>query len=158
MRFTFALGAAISLALLGCNGTNLLAPSQSRFVQVDYMGRAAISTVFLPSGQKDSYNGSVPTGQRATYKPFVTGFLMNVAGYTQQDADALADVLLPDILTIDLDQPSTYLNGRLPEDDVTTASLTLVFGPGTGLSDDNVDTNDKAYPSTFPYLATPHLP
>jgi hypothetical protein len=64
--------------------------------------------------------------------------------------------VLPDILTIDLTQPSGYLNGRNPADDVTTASLMLVFGPGTALSDDNVDANDVAYPGTFPYLAVPH--
>ena len=65
---------------------------------------------------------------------------------------------MPDILTVNLAQVSAYLNGRVPEDDVTTASLMLIFGSGTPLSDDNVDANDKAYPSTFPYLATPHLP
>ena len=140
----------------GC-GDSSFDPSPATFSQVDYIGRPAISTVFIPSTGKDAYNASVPADHRAMFMSDVTGFLMTVAGYTQSDADALANVLLPDILTIDLSVPSGYLNGRLPADDVTTASLMLVFGPGTPVSDDNVDANDKPYPSTFPYIPTPHL-
>jgi hypothetical protein len=148
--------AAVALLATGC-GNDLLDPTQLTYTQVDYVGRPAIATVFLPTAQKDAYNVSVPTEHRATYKPSVVNFLTGVAGYTAGDADALANVLMPDILTVDLSQPSGYLNGRLPADDVTTASLMLVFGPGTPLSDDNVDANDKPYPGTFPYLATPYL-
>jgi hypothetical protein len=146
------------LAVTAACGDSLLDPSAATFDQVDHMGRPAIATVFLPSSQKDAFNAATPSQHRATFKTFVTGFLTSVAGYTAGDADALADVLLPDLLTIDLDAASGYLNGRRPQDDVTTASLMLVFGSGTGLSDDHVDANDKAYPTTFPYLATPHLP
>ena len=137
---------------------NPIEPQAITYTQIDYMGRPAISTVFLPSSQKDDYNRSIPATHRMDFKSSVTGFLTTVAGYTVADADALADVLLPDILTIDLDQPSAYLNGRTPQDDVTTASLMLVFGAGTPLSDDNVDANDKAYPASFPFLASPHVP
>ena len=147
---------ALVLVLAGCDG--LLDPSTRTYAQVDYMGRPAIATVFLPTAQKDAYNQSTPSEHRATYKTFVVAFLTGVAGYSAADADALANVLMPDILTIDLSQASGYLNGRRPADDVTTASLMLVFGPGTPLSDDNVDDNDAAYPATFPYFAAPHLP
>lgn len=149
--------AVLALSSTACSGS-ILDPTELRFTQVDFTGRPAISTVFLPSSQKDSYNLSQPSEQRATFKSSVTDFLMNVAGYTASDADALANVLIPDILTVDLNQiPSGYLNGRTPSDDVVTASLTLVFGPGTPLSDDNVDDNDKLLPTTFPFLAEPHL-
>lgn len=148
--------AGLGFAAAAC-GDSLLNPSEATFTQVDYMGRPAIATVFLPSNQKDPYNRSAPADHRTAYKADVTNFLMTVAGYTGADADALADVLLPDILTVDLDQASGYLNGRLPADDVTTASLMLVFGAGTAVSDDNVDSNDKTFPPTFPYLAAPHL-
>ncbi len=156
MRKQVLTAAAVALVAMGC-GSDLLNPTQRTFAQVDYVGRPAIATVFLPASQKDAYNRSVPTDHRATYKSSVVNFLTGVAGYTSSDADALANVLMPDILTVDLSQPSGYLNGRLPADDVTTASLMLVFGPGTPLSDDNVSANDKAYPGTFPYLATAHL-
>ena len=158
MRTTKTIYALLALSLTACSGSDILDPSGLRFTQVDFTGRPAISTVFLPSSQKDSYNLSQPSEQRATYKSSVTGFLMNVAGYTAADADALANVLIPDILTVDLSQAqSGYLNGRTPGDDVVTASLTLVFGPGTPLSDDNVDANDKVLPTTFPFLAGPSL-
>ncbi len=149
---------ALSLGGIGCDGDSFLDPGNATYTQVDFMGRPAIATVFLPTSQKDSYNRSIPTDQRASFKTSVKGFLMNVAGYTDADAESLANVLLPDVLTVDLDMPSAYLNGRTPSDDVTTASLTLVFGAGTGLSDDNVDDNDRPYPATFPYLATANLP
>ncbi|MEE8116361.1 MAG: DUF4331 family protein [Gemmatimonadales bacterium] len=156
MKAYTLLGTVALVAATAC-GDSPFQPSDQTFTQVDFMGRPAISTVFLPSAQKDPYNLSIPAQHRAGYKANVTGFLMTVAGYTQPDADALADVLLPDILTVDLSQPTAYLNGRGPADDVVTASLTLVFGPGTPVSDDNVDTNDKTLPTTFPYLATPHV-
>lgn len=152
-RIALVLTVAVTAA---CENSSL-DPSPAPFSQVDYIGRPAISTVFIPSTGKDAYNASVPADHRAMFMADVTGFLMTVAGYTQQAADGLANVLLPDILTVDLAAPSGYLNGRLPADDVTTASLMLVFGPGTPVSDDNVDANDKPYPSTFPYIATPHL-
>jgi hypothetical protein len=151
-------GMAFAAVLTGCSDDDPVGPSPVSFTQVDYMGRAAISTVFLPSSAKDAYNLAAPAEHRATYKTHVVAFLTGVAGYTAAAADQLGDVLMPDILTVDLAQPSGYLNGRRPADDVTTASLMLVFGAGTPLSDDNVDDNDKPYPSVFPYLAAPHVP
>ncbi len=149
----------IALGTMACDDDpSFLEPGNTTYTQVDFMGRPAIATVFLPTSQKDSYNRSVPTEHRANFKASVKGFLTGVAGYTDADAESLANVLLPDILTVDLDAPSAYLNGRAPSDDVTTASLTLVFGPGTPLSDDNVDDNDRTYPTSFPYLPTPNLP
>lgn len=155
MRAHLLLSVGFLVGLAAC-GTDITEPSEQTFSQVDFIGRPAISTVFLPSSQKDAYNGSTPAEHSAAYKGSVKNFLTTVAGYTDAAAEDLANILLPDILTVDLNQPSAYLNGRRPQDDVTTGSLMLVFGPGTPLSDDNVDSNDKAYPSTFPYLATPH--
>jgi hypothetical protein len=159
MRIRSLLATAVcAAAIAGCGDDDPTGPAPLTFRQVDYMGRAALSTVFLPATAKDAYNLSAPPEHRATYKPHVVNFLTNVAGYTAAAADQLGDVLMPDILTVDLAQPSGHLNGRRPADDVTTASLMLVFGPGTPLSDDNVDDNDKAYPASFPYLAAPHVP
>jgi hypothetical protein len=46
-------------------------------------------------------------------------------------------------------------------DDVIDAELTLIFGGPTGgsnpgLTSDHVNANDKAFLTSFPYLATPH--
>ncbi|MFM2362548.1 MAG: hypothetical protein RLZZ316_1450, partial [Bacteroidota bacterium] len=56
---------------------------------------------------------------------------------------------------------TNVLTGRALADDVIDISLLLIFGgpSGTsnpGLTKDNVAANDKAFLSSFPYLATPH--
>ena len=115
----FVIGLAIAVS--GCDDSPFdpdmsLDPSIAMFLQVDYMGRAAIATVFVPATQKDAYNVSVPTEHRTDFKSAVTGFLTGVAGYTMTDADALADVLLPDILTIDLTQASGPTVLQVPDE------------------------------------------
>jgi hypothetical protein len=53
------------------------------------------------------------------------------------------------------------LTGRALNDDVISTELLLIFGgpdgsEKPGLSNDNVDSNDKSFLASFPYLATPH--
>ena len=69
-------------------------------------------------------------------------------------AMALADVLLPDILTIDTSDAGGFLNGRGLADDVIDAELNLLSGGA--VTTDFVDANDKAFLPAFPYLALPH--
>lgn len=66
-----------------------------------------------------------------------------------------------DVLRVDLGTASAFPNGRKviggtnKEEDVTDVELSLLL---TGLAapvPDGVDTNDKMYKTTFPYLATP---
>jgi hypothetical protein len=89
---------------------------------------------------------------------------VNLLGLNATDFGA---TLATDVLTVDLDGTTTFfdgtnvLTGRALADDVITTELTLIFGGEDGteiptLSDDNVDANDKAFLSSFPYLATPH--
>jgi len=52
------------------------------------------------------------------------------------------------------------LTGRTLADDVIDVELLLLFGGPTGASNptltkDNVNSNDKAFTVSFPYLATP---
>nr|WP_299112630.1 DUF4331 family protein [uncultured Winogradskyella sp.] len=69
-------------------------------------------------------------------------------------------------MTVSLDGTTTFfdgtnvLTGRTLADDVISVELLLIFGgeDGTenpGLSNDNVDANDKAFLTSFPYLASP---
>ena len=63
-----------------------------------------------------------------------------------------------------LDQTNGY-GGRKPMDDAVDLSLMVVFGSAlgntsnvsAGLTTDNVDSNDKSFSTTFPYLAEPTL-
>jgi hypothetical protein len=55
---------------------------------------------------------------------------------------------------------TNVLTGRDLGDDVIDTELLLIFGGATGASNptltkDNVNSNDKAFLTTFPYLAAP---
>jgi len=68
-------------------------------------------------------------------------------------AEALAKVLLPDILTFNYTSPAGFLNGRRLQDDVIDIELNLVTrGAVTG---DKVGPHTD-YLSQFPYLGKPH--
>ena len=111
-------------------------------------------TVFIPTAQKDAYNTAAPAGDRATYKSQIVSVLMSF-GQSAAAADALANALTPDIQPINTSAATAFLNGRKPDDDVITAELGLIFGSNAALNDDHVNANDKAFLTTFPYLAAP---
>ena len=67
--------------------------------------------------------------------------------------NGLADILLPDILTVDLSQDTGFLNGRGLADDVIDAELGLITEGA--VTTDCVD-NDSDFSPKFPYLAAPN--
>ncbi len=141
----------------------------------DQMGRPAINTVFIPSNQKDEYNQTIPSDQGAAYAGTIEAGLKALSPAYANDGDqnalgldaaAFAGVLATDVLTVTLDGTTTFydgtnvLTGRNLTDDVITVELLLIFGgedfsENPNLSDDHVDANDKAFNSSFPYLASP---
>jgi hypothetical protein len=54
--------------------------------------------------------------------------------------------------------PAGWPNGRRPKDDVTDIAVRVVGGPNyvAARAADGVNTNEKALPDTFPFLASPH--
>jgi Domain of unknown function (DUF4331) len=79
----------------------------------------------------------------------------------------LSNLLVTDVLSASTTGVTTFfdgtnvLTGRALPDDVIDVSLLLIFGgpAGTsnpGLTKDNVNANDKAFLTSFPYLASPH--
>ena len=118
-------------------------------VQLDRMGRPAINTVFIPSDKKDAFNSNTPDRDVAIYKADVVAALASLGA-----GPDLADVLLPDILTVDFSKPTKYLNGRGPSDDVIDISLQAITG--NAAASDHVDANDHAFLSSFPYFAAPN--
>lgn len=116
---------------------------------IDRMGRPAIATVFIPADQKDAFNNTRPDQDVERWKDTV------VASLNSLNSDpALADALLPDILTFDTSMPMGFLNGRALADDVIDAELQLITG--NDAATDNVDANDRPFGSAFPYLASPN--
>jgi len=145
------------------------------YTLADQMGRPAINTVFIPAAMKDAYNETLPRNQSASYMSTIQNGLMALSpafanagdqNALGQDAEAFASLLSTDVLNVSLDGPTTFydgtnvLTGRNLTDDVITVELLLIFGgedftENPTLSDDNVSANDKAFLSSFPYLASP---
>jgi Domain of unknown function (DUF4331) len=140
------------------------------YIQKDQMARPAINTVFIASGApKDVFNTTTPSMMGASYQSvFQSRLLALNPGYTTnalgQNAATLTGLLATDVLNVSKTAPTTFfdgtniLTGRKLNDDVIDVELLLIFGgpAGTsnpGLTSDNVDANDKAFLTTFPYLA-----
>ena len=152
---------ALALTIAACNETDPVAPIDAdvpdlnlvgrSFMQIDRMGLPAIATVFIPTSRKDGYNTAAPAGDRATYGVDVDATL---AGFGVPNP-ALKNVILPDIIPFNTRSTAGFLNGRRLADDVITAELGIIFGSIAALNDDHVDQNDRAFLTTFPYLAAP---
>lgn len=131
--------AEVPRSVLGSDSVGIWATVRQDGVQIDRVGRPAINTVFIEGDAKNDYNAASPVDDAATY------------------ADALGDlaeVLLPDVLTVDLADPAGFLNGRGLADDVIDAELQVITGDDT--AGDCVDANDVAFGSAAPYLAPAH--
>lgn len=125
-----------------------------RWTQKDRMGRPAINTVFNHGQDKNVFNAIAPTSDVALFRDKFIAVLMGAP--FSRDADtavALANVLLPDILTYDYRSAAGFLNGRRLQDDVIDAELQLLTGSAT-ISDHVGPHSD--YLGVFPYTGTPH--
>jgi hypothetical protein len=138
----------------------------------DQMARPAINTVFnVAAADKDAYNVTTPSAQGAAFQSKFQARLLGLnSGYTTnalgQSANALTTLLATDVLGASTTGVTTFfdgtnvLTGRALADDVIDVELLLIFGGPTGASNptltkDNVNANDKAFLTSFPYLATP---
>ena len=143
----------------------------------DQMGRPAINTVFNNalvdpnSGQtKNRFNATAPAGQRTAYDGLfrnnIIATLTNInavlgtddafgcSDYDAGTAGAIADILLPDVLTYDTSTAAAGpLNGRALADDVIDVELGLTTNGCVGTDGVAAHTD---YLSSFPYLGVPH--
>jgi len=130
-------------------------------MQVDRMGRPAVNTALIPSARKDEFNGADEANDDANFgadiEASIASLDMRDAGGSSFPVAALADFLVPDVLTLDTaPDVSGFPNGRGLADDVIDATLSLVLlGETMGVSD-NVPANDRAFSGQFPYLASPN--
>jgi len=149
------------------------------YEQVEFLGNPLVSEVTITKANHDEYNRTQPYNT-ATFGPQSLAFINAFRGSAPIVANTLGAVLYPDMLIVDSSRnPATagWLSwalaagwgGRKLSDDVVDAGLTAIFGKlisATGaycdnftlpLCTDNVGSNDKAFSSTFPYLASPTL-
>jgi len=142
--------------------------------QIERMGRPAILTVFIPPNPfeagspadgnlEDQFNQTTPNSDQARWRGEVVNSLtllhsLNDATDPDTGDDAgkvqgLANILLPDILTVNLSMPTGFLNGRNLSDDVINAELGLIT---EGLITTDCVNNDSTFLSGFPYLGVPN--
>jgi uncharacterized protein DUF4331 len=164
---------AIGAAKIGVWGTTSWWNGSS-WVAGDQMGRPAINTVFntklvdSSSGQtKNRFNATPPSQQRTAFgglfRTNAIATLTNINAalgtgcpdYDAATAGAIANVLLPDVITYDVTTRAdgTALNGRALADDVIDAELGITTN-GCVTSDGVGPHSD--YLSSFPYLGAPH--
>ncbi|MGJ8743171.1 DUF4331 family protein [Polaribacter sp.] len=170
-----------SFAFTSCSdddtSTNIVIEKEfsGTYAQQDQMGRPAVNTVFVSAASKDAFNVSTPSQQGAMFQAM---FQANLEGLSPAygnpgdknalglDAATFTGLLATDVLNVSLDGTTTFydgtnvLTGRALSDDVITVELLLIFGgedftENSNLSDDHVDSNDKAFLTSFPYLASP---
>jgi hypothetical protein len=142
--------------------------------QIERMGRPAILTVFIPPNPfetgsaadgnlEDQFNATKPHRDQAIWRSEVVNSLallhsLNNAtdpniGDDAGKVEGLANILLPDILTVDLSMPTGFLNGRNLADDVIDAELGLIT---EGLITTDCISNDSTFLAGFPYLGVPN--
>jgi hypothetical protein len=155
-----AMLAAASIAGCGDDDESMTAPT-TNYVQVDRMAIPAFNTALIPSAQKEAFNRSSPLNDVANYKTTVIGTItsLRAAVATRLGPETgnltptqLADIIVPDVVTIDFSQPLVFPNGRGPDDEVIDPVLSLVLNRNVS---DAVG-NDNTTLSTFPYLGVPN--
>jgi uncharacterized protein DUF4331 len=150
---------------------NAVSAANRTFVQRERLGNPLVSEVMIVKAMHHSHNTGTPATDVAQFTDDLTGFLTGVAGRDPAYANAIAGALLPDMLITYPKRDGTPVfwlswvfggfGGRSLSDDVVDIGLGALFGTllgntnnvTPGLTTDNVNANDKAFGSTFPYLA-----
>ncbi len=122
--------------------------------QIDREGRPAINSVFNLGVAKTTFNEQAPTADRANFETSFRATL-GLFGYDDATAKAIAEILLPDVMTYDVGSVAdgTALNGRALADDVIDAELGIVTNGHITTECLKPHTD---YSATFPYLGPAH--
>jgi hypothetical protein len=162
--FQFVSLSAIAVtALVGCSDDPTTTAPGLTYGQVDRMAIPALNTALIPAAQKEAYNRAHPSGDVANYRAAVvasiTGLRANVAtrGLGPETGsltpDQLANIIVPDVVTIDFSDPLAFPNGRDLNDDVIDGVLSLVLNRTVG----DAVASDNSILGTFPYLGVPNV-
>ena len=153
---------------------NVTSAAHRRFTQRERLGNPLVSEVMIVKHRHKMHNAGMPSTDRTEFTGDLTSFVTGVAGRDPAYASTIAGALLPDMLITYPKRDGTPVfwlswvfggfGGRSLSDDVVDIGLGALFGSllgntsnvTPGLTTDNVDVNDKAFGSTFPYLAASH--
>ena len=172
-------GALFALTVLaGCSGSGSSSNGPQVFTQIDRVGKPGVNAIFatMANNQRQNNMTDAPANDNAQLHPEIAAFMTGSAGRSAQTANAVANLLSPSVLTVDLSQsgPAGYLavetngateptqharfGGRKLTDDVMTANFSLIFGnqastlqlaPDDGLETPAL-TNDHVTAATAP--------
>ena len=155
---TLAIAVELPRTDVGQDSMGIWARTMLDDAQIDRMGRPAINTVFIPNNifepagtepsQRNDFNAAKPQQDQRRFRSEVVDTLLLFND--EATANALADILLPDVLTVDFSSTAGFLNGRQLANDVIDAELGIVTN---GLVTTDCVANDSAFIGTFPYLA-----
>jgi hypothetical protein len=144
---------------LGASDVGVWARTMLGDTQIDRMGRPAINTVFIPNNvfepagsepsQRNAFNAGKPRSDQRAFRGEVVDTLEIFYGTGNPTVGALADFLLPDILTVDTSSTAGFPNGRGLANDVIDIELGLVTN---GAVTTDCVGNDSAFSGAFPYL------
>ncbi len=121
-------------------------------VQVDRIGSPGLNIAFNQGEDMTAHNVIEPSQDRERFLDTFVATLQR-SGYPAEEARAVADAVLPDVLHYDYAKEAAFPNGRRLTDDVVDAGLALlthgqVTTDLTGPHDD--------YLPEFPYLGPPN--
>jgi len=150
--------------------------NEGAFIQVSRLGWPLVNEVIIPLKDKDKYNRSNPADDVGNFGAYIldpevpkllnlvlnagcpatpNGGRTDIVGLLSPNGTSAADLLRINISEGQTNAESHFPNGRALADDVTDTLLTVACNSGSPLGD-AVDKNDKAFTTTFPYLASPH--
>jgi hypothetical protein len=160
--------------------------------QVDRMGRPAINTALIPpvprnsstqGERRNAFNAGHPRNDRRDFSANMRTVLQTFYGRTAPDADAITNLLLPDLLVFQIGNPNgfgTFItsgtgqggvfagtllgNGRRLRDDVIDVELNVLTNGAIttdNVPDDNgtrITDGNQGTTAAFPYIGAANLP
>jgi hypothetical protein len=122
------------------------------WLQVARLGLPLVNILFNASAEKDQFNRTEPAQQKAL---FMSRFVaqLEAMGHPAGEAQQIAQMFLPDILSYDPTSTDGFFNGRRLTDDVVDSVLNLVTG---GKVKTDMVGPHSDYLAQFPYLGQPH--
>jgi hypothetical protein len=141
-----------------------------KFATVDRLGNPAVNVALVPFNRKNEYNGATPQDDAAGRFADDIVATLTALGTNATNIGILASVAVTngDFLRLDTtiantgsgggdNSAASFPNGRRLKDDVIDILLSIITNGGI-TTGDNVDANDVALSSTFPFLAQSQQP
>lgn len=133
----------------------VLIPHDGVTVQADRAGRPFVNGVFNGGDEEaqNEFNQSSPKADRHTFVERFAAAVHRFGTFSPDEARAVAERMLPDLLPYDPSVGTAYPNGRALTDDIADWTWALITkGAAT---DDGIGPHTDLL-SAFPYLGPPH--